>query len=406
MFFFERGRSKPRLFSLMLLAVSTAFTPVSAGELTGFMSAESRLFPQEGLYPEQSDASISVASNIEYYRDWDDYRQRMVVEGFARADSADSERTHADIRELYWWRDLDQIELYLGARQVFWGVTETVHLVDVINQEDWVENIDGEDKLGQPMISLLTQQEWGTVEVFALLGFRERTFPGKNGRLRSPVPVDKDRTRYQSDREEDPIDVALRWSKVLGDWDIGISHFSGTARDPILRPVSVDNEVVSLAPYYPQIEQTGLDLQMTKGAWLWKLESISVKEKQADRNTALVGGFEYTFFGVAGSSADLGVLLEYQFDDRRGIRATANQNDLALGARWMLNDFQGTELLAALSVDLDQGTRFLSVEGSRRLNDYWSLEAELRMFSNMHGEGPLFSFRNDDYFQVELRRYF
>ena len=77
------------------------------------------------------------------------------------------------LREFYWWRDFDSVEIYVGARQLFWGVTETVHLVDVINQNDLVEDIDGEDKLGQPMVSLLLDRDWGTLELFSLLGFRE-----------------------------------------------------------------------------------------------------------------------------------------------------------------------------------------------------------------------------------------
>ncbi|WP_341937626.1 hypothetical protein [Marinimicrobium sp. C2-29] len=393
-------------FSILVMLTCLAATPTLASDFTGFLSLETRLFPEEALHPDQSDASISVASDVEYFRDWDDYRQRLVVSGFARADSSDEERTHADIRQLYWWRQFDSAELYLGARQVFWGVTESVHLVDVINQDDLVENIDGEDKLGQPMISALTQRSWGTLELYALLGFRERTFPGREGRLRTPVVVDGDSAQYQAEEGDDHIDFAMRWSKVLGDWDVGASHFSGTSRDPILLPVGSAGDVVALTPYYPLVEQTGIDLQMTKGAWLWKLEAISLKEKEAQRNTAAVGGFEYSLFGVGGSSSDLGVLLEYQFDDRRGIRETANQNDLALGARWMLNDFKSTELLALVSVDLDSGSRFFSFEGSRRLNDSWSLEAEVRVFSNVSREDPIYAFRADDYIQLDLRRYF
>ncbi|WP_123638104.1 hypothetical protein [Marinimicrobium koreense] len=393
-------------FSVLVIMTCLAATPTVASDFTGFLSLETRLFPEEALHPDQSDASISVASDIEYYRDWDDYRQRMVVSGFARADSSDEERTHADIRQFYWWRKFDSAELYVGARQVFWGVTESVHLVDVINQDDLVENIDGEDKLGQPMISALTQRRWGTLELYALLGFRERTFPGSEGRPRTPVVVDGDKAQYQAEEGDDHIDFAVRWSKVLGDWDVGASHFSGTSRDPILLPVGSAGDVVALTPYYPLVEQTGFDLQMTKGAWLWKLEAISLKEKDAQRNTAAVGGFEYSFFGVGGSSSDLGVLLEYQFDDRRGLRETVNQNDLALGTRWMLNDFKSTEFLALVSVDLDNGSRFFSFEGSRRLNDSWSLEAEVRMFSNVSREDPIYAFRADDYFQLDLRRYF
>ena len=38
--------------------------------------------------------------------------------------------------------------LSIGLGKVFWGVTEFNHLVDVINQTDLVEGIDGEAKLG------------------------------------------------------------------------------------------------------------------------------------------------------------------------------------------------------------------------------------------------------------------
>ncbi|MCP8900597.1 hypothetical protein [Gilvimarinus xylanilyticus] len=391
--------------ALLLWTLLAAQVSAETSELSGSVDLQSRWFTQSNLYAEQADNAYSVAAQLDYYRDWDNYRQRLVISAFARIDSADAERSHADLSELYWWRELDDKELYAGIRQVFWGVTETVHLVDIINQTDWVEDIDGEEKLGQPMFSLLSEQAWGTVEIFALLGFRERSFPGPEGRLRDARVVDHDKASYQSSSGKKRIDLALRWSRVLGSWDIGLSHFSGTSRKPILKPVP-GNRAPVLAPYYPLIEQSGLDLQKTHGAWLWKLEAISVKQRGDGRNTAVVGGFEYSIFGIADSAADVGLLLEYQFDDRRGRRATSYQNDLAVGARWRLNDFQSTEVLASASVDLDWGTRFLSVEASRRLSNYWSLEAEIRVFDHVPATDPLYTIRNDDYVQLELRRYF
>lgn len=399
---------KNLLWSFVTLFAPSGFTLVSAGELTGYLSLESRVFWENRLHDNQPNASLSAATELEYYKDWDNDNQRFVVSGFARADSHDSERSHLDLRELYWRRSFDTLELYIGVRQLFWGVTESVHLVDIINQDDALEDLDGEDKLGQPMISLLSQQDWGTLEVFVMPGFRERSLPGHKGRFRTPVVFDKDRVTYQSKDEENHIDFAIRWSQVLGDWDLALSHFSGTGRDPVLQPVmdGADNQIVALAPYYPLIEQTGLDLQVTKEAWLWKLEAISLKERQAERSAALVGGLEYTFFGINYSSADLGILLEYQFDNRSGNRQPISQNDLALGVRWALNDYQSTELLAVASLDLDWGTRFFSVEGSRRINDHWSIQAGLRVFSHVDKEDPLFAFRHDDYLQLELIRYF
>jgi len=49
--------------------------------------------------------------------------------------------------------------LLVGINSVFWRVVESNHLVDILNQTDLIEDIDGEEKLGQPMISLSTQQD-------------------------------------------------------------------------------------------------------------------------------------------------------------------------------------------------------------------------------------------------------
>ena len=71
---------------------------------------------------------------------------------------------------------------------MFWGVTELRHLVDIINQTDLVENLDGEQKLGQPMVQLTLLKDWGTLDFFAMPYFRERTFTGPDGRPRPRSP--------------------------------------------------------------------------------------------------------------------------------------------------------------------------------------------------------------------------
>lgn len=404
----DKRLSKKKLASSMMFATAIASSAM-AGELTTELGLETQIFAKPPVHQAQERHNASASLKLDYYHDWDDGYKRFAATGFARVDASDSERTHADLRELYYWQAFDNgVEVYAGLRHVFWGVTETKHLVDVINQTDAVENIDSEDKLGQPMVSVLMERDWGTIEAYALLGFRERNFTGVKGRLRPSLPINQDEPLYQSSAQEKRVDLALRWSHVIGDWDIGLSHFSGTARDPIF-VANIDNQsksVSSLTPYYQHIEQTGLDVQATKGAMLWKLEAITVAHKDNGRNTALVSGFEYTFYGIAQSDIDLGLLMEYQFDDRSGIRATSNQNDLAIGMRYAFNDVEGTELLAALSVDLDNQSRFYSIEASRRLNDDWSLSVEARLFSNMAIDDPGYALRDDDYMQIELRRFF
>ena len=65
-----------------------------------------------------------------------------------------------DIRELNYLLFGETWEVRLGVDKVFWGTTEFVHLVDIVNQTDLVEDVDGEDKLGQPTVNLSVPSDW------------------------------------------------------------------------------------------------------------------------------------------------------------------------------------------------------------------------------------------------------
>jgi len=380
---------------------------VQAGEWSGYIAGESRYFPESPLSANQyDDFNLSLSAQPEYHHQWDDGYQTFTFVPFVRLDQHDSERSHFDIRELTWLKAAEDWELRVGIRKLFWGVTESQHLVDIINQTDLVEHPDTEDKLGQPMINLALIRDWGTVDLFVLPGFRERTFPGSEGRLLSGgIPIDTDQTRYESGAQEKHVDWAVRWEHSLGDWDIGLSHFSGTSREPRFLPSTDGAGRFVLTPYYEQINQTGLDLQITKEDMLWKLEMISRKD-QDGRFTALTGGLEYTFVGAFETDADVGVVAEYLFDDRHDNAATPFENDFMLGMRLTLNDVQSTELLAGAIFDLDSSASFYLIEASRRLGESWKLSLDAYIYADMPRDDLAYGFRNEDFLQLELAWFF
>ncbi len=104
----------------------------------------------------------------------------------------------------------------VGFRKVFWGVTESEHLVDIVNQTDLVEDLDMEEKLGQPMVNLALIRDWGTIDLFVLPGFRERTFSGPQGRFRFNPPLDVGDSQFEKHGVERQMAYAMRWSKVHG----------------------------------------------------------------------------------------------------------------------------------------------------------------------------------------------
>ena len=389
-----------RVLTTGALAVLLPFATVSA-EWNSRFDFEGRLFTQEALATGLERSNLSVAFEPEYYKEWQRGTHTLTTVAFARLDQNDPERTHWDIRELTWQYNADDWELRTGVRRVFWSVTESKHVVDIINQTDLTENIDGEVKLGQPMVNFAWIQRWGTLDVFALFGFRERRFFGPDSRPGLPFPLDTGDAVV----EDRPVDLAVRWSHAIGFWDIGISHFHGTSRDPRFAPKPVEDELV-LVPVYDRIHQTGVDLQLTQGGWLWKLEGIN-RFGQGPRFAAITGGFEYTFVNVSGSGLDLGLLAEYSWDERRDAALTPLQDDVFVGARFAFNDVQATEILAGAAIDRVTASTFVNVEASRRMGESWTLDVQLRAFQGVPpGDRFLFGIKNDHYLQLKWSWHF
>ena len=387
-----------------LLLFWISFTS-QAGEWSGNVSGEVRAFANDPLDTRQADNNFSLSLQPEYYTGWDDGHQGFTFVPFVRWDQNDEQRSHADIRELTWLKAADNWELRVGLRKVFWGVTESQHLVDIINQTDLVEAPDGEEKLGQPMINLALIRDWGTLDLFVLPGFRERTFPGEEGRLRSSPPVDTDQARYESSDKAQHIDYAARWARILGDWDVGLSYFNGTSRDPVFTSGLDNKGQPVLIPTYLLIEQWGLDVQATLNNWLWKLETIH-RSGQGKAYTALTAGFEYTFVGISETDMDLGVISEVLYDDRGNTALTPFADDLMLGARLTLNDEQSTEFLLGMIVDSNDDSRLLTLESSRRLGAAWKISLQGQAFMGIKNTDILAGMRKDDYLQLDLTRYF
>lgn len=372
---------------------------------SGYVALEGRYFREDALYSHQTDRTASLVLQPELYLGWKKNKSSLTFTPFLRAGDVDDERNHADIRELMWQNSFSEWELRMGVGRVFWGVTESQHLVDVLNQIDLVENPDGEDKLGQPMINLSHSGNWGTVDLFVLPLFRERTFPGVEGRLRGEYVVDASRALYESPDEEQHIDWAVRWSHYFGNVDVGLSHFSGTGRAPSFA-VEMGATGPVLIPHYDLLDQTGLSLQAIAGDWTWKLEAVSAEQRNL-RHLAATGGFEYTRVGIFDSAMDLGLLAEYLYDDRGQMAPVPFANDLMLGLRWIFNDVQSTEILFGVIHDLDGSGNSITLESSRRLGQNWKVALEYRGNNGVKATDQLlYPIRMDDYLQLELFRYF
>ena len=142
-------------------------------------------------FADQRDATISPSVGLEPEFLWesDAGSIRFRATPFLRWDAHDDNRTHFDLREASLLYLANGWTFFAGVGKVFWGKTEAHHLVDIINQTDGVEDIDTEDKLGQPMLNLTLERDWGAIDVFFLPYVRKRTYPDARARLRGAFPV-------------------------------------------------------------------------------------------------------------------------------------------------------------------------------------------------------------------------
>jgi len=360
-------------------------------------------FYEEGLYPSQEQNYFSIAIEPELIIDWGEGRNQIFIDLFGRINTYDQEKTHWDIREFYYQHLGEQWDFNLGFKKIFWGVSELNHLVDIINQTDFIESFDGEQKLGQLMTQFTLYGNWGSLDLFMMSMHRKRTFPGYRGRFTTSLIINNELAKYESDTKANHIDVAARYSHVINIADFAISHFYGTSREPL---ISFDvNHPESLIPYYELIHQTGLEFQLTAGSYLVKFEGI---RRESNLNTfyAFDIGLEYTFSNINGKGLDIGLLAEYMYDGRNEETPTGFDNDLFAGSRIAFNDPNDTQILIGLVIDLEQTSKLISLEASKRIFSNYVIEIESRILVDISNNDFLYPFRKDSFIKLTIARYF
>ena len=389
---------------IVLFAMISSSALASDFSFTPSVTTEFRYFPESPAY----DGQLEYFQPSVYFSGegrWisKDRKKRLQFEPFLRVDVQDDERSHFDIRELNYSQRFSNFDLLIGNAQIFWGVAESRNVVDVINQFDEVENSDETDKLGQPLIRFGKFTDIGRFEVYYLPYFRERTFPGGDGRQRRPLTVDLDNAEYDEGREEWAGDFALRYQHQIDQFDIGIHVFTGTARAPFLKS---NGEGTSHIPIYQKLTQGGVDIQRTWDAWLLKLEVV-IADQSGDNFTSNVFGLEYTFFDFSNSGVDIGILFEGLYDNRdeNKTASTLFENDIFVGTRFTWNDFQESELLLGAIIDWKTGSMFSSIEYERRIGENMKFEVEAQYFLAEDSE-PLAQFERDSNLTLKLTRYY
>ena len=306
----------------------------------------------------------------------------------------DSEYNLVSLQDVYAEFVSDYLEVRAGFQTQFWGAVESWNIVDIFNQKDYrVDFFDPRrNKIGQSAVRMRGILGEHTLDLIYFPYFRVANLPNAvnpynpfSGELNvqgNPI--------FTNGAEKTRPNFAARWEGTIGTADLGAYYFNGYERFPVIN--AVPGVGIAQTLYY-EIQQLSADVTWNLGNWLLKGEylylntgtagsfftqsilfdgSIVERDIVPDSYTALVAGFEYTFYRLF-SENDFGVLLEYLYNDSpQDFQAPAFrpfENDIFVGFRWNRNTLGDGELLAGLIHDLSNSTRLWRVEYAERFFD-------------------------------------
>ncbi|MCA9623906.1 MAG: hypothetical protein KC731_33015 [Myxococcales bacterium] len=347
--------------------------------VAGHVAADGRVFFAEPIHPGQKRGdAVSLVVEPELSLHIDDTEHRFTVRPFYRLDPIDPNRSHFDLRKAQYQLSIAGWEAGLGVGQFSWGGLDIHRPSDVVNQIDFVERIDGTEKLGQPYAELGYVGGRAALRLYYLPYFRDRTFQGIQGRLRFPVAVAGDPV-YESDFGRWHPGAALRFTIVLGDLDLGLGGFTGLSRDPRFIAERTTGEII---PRYDISHQGSADLQWSLGPVTLKAEGFVRAWSQELHLFGGAGvGLDYTLSDIAESGVDLTFLAEGYYDSRPPeAPVTFFDHDAFGGLRLAFGDIGDTEVSGGVIADVLDATLFGVARAKRRFGDHWVLSLEGRFF--------------------------
>ncbi len=378
------------------LAVTMLMPPASSrAQWQGAIGLQERVYASALPGPGEARHEPVLVANARRRARFGDGSERVAASASLRAGPGD-QGVLADLDELTLELVRARWTLRAGVSEVFWGVLESRHLVDVINQQAPDPGARGDLKLGQPMVNVAARGFWGTLDLYLLPWFRPRPFTGRAARLWSGQAVASGHAVFDAAAGVQHVDWAARGARAFGAWDVGLSWLAGTDREPGFASMSADAPNAALVPRYDLVRRVSLDVQWTHGLWLGKLEAVT-SNPSPGRYVALGLGVEY-------APADyVSAFVEFLYDGRASAATTSFEHDLCIGARLLHRD---GDLGLRGSVDRVSGNATLGIETVRRLSNSLAVTLEATAFLGDPAREPPLARRLDTSVALGVHRYF
>jgi hypothetical protein len=387
-----------------LTLVSDPLVPARAEGLSGSITALADYYPQSYQFPDQSGpgAQGSVLGTLEgFYRLSEMLNLDFKLRGSWTPQEqvtafSDVEKAILQLKEGAW-------ELRGGVLNERWGVMTVEQISDVVNQRDYVSNYRGRDRLGQPGLAFQYFGDSWSLTLIADTWKRSARLARGLDRFRNTA------LNYTDPKFEhgqwSPPDLGARLFKSIGDLELELTYFHGTARQPLLVPFIGSDGSVSLTPTYTDMDQGGVSARYVWGDYVLRGEGYVRAQDDTYGGAAL--GVERVFYRAFGGVQDLLVYLEGYYDTRPpDAPTTLFDNDIALGLRLNTNDAKGTELWLQTIYDLETSSNLLEFEAKRRITDSLVGKLELVAPINVKDDPALAGFERDTRLALSLTYFF
>lgn len=277
---------------------------------------------------------------------------------YATQNDKDGDQRYADLREATLAYDWHEMSITAGFTRVFWGVSEVINVVNVINQSDIRHNINGKEKMGQQHLSVQYNGDVSELQVLYIPVFREQVFGQRPAFL---LPI-SDTAIFENDRKDGGWATRFKHFGEQSEWAIG--YFSGTRRPPNL---VISPESQSLTTFYPQTKNLLFDGVYLGDTFSPKLE-LKIGRELGEQFYSANLGVEYPLYPDLWNINELTFVAEYLRDSRELEAETIGQNDIFIGVKGVIGT--ESEFRLIFGHDLDMGSHYFEFSGQYRLNDY------------------------------------
>ena len=281
----------------------------------------------------------------------------------------------------------DNLRFLLGYDVLRWGKTTLYSPVDTINAIDYREDITGQQKRGQFILSAKALDLFGgTAELVLVPRSNEDQLPEFTT---TGMPL----RMLRAESKGNNSGAALRYSRNIGGFHLGVSAHDMPAQQRQVLGVQPTANSLGLLSSQPRARFAGVEVQKDLSSALIVSADAAAGTYQVLRSAsrddfhAYSLGLDYSMPVAFSDAHNANLLLEKHYDSRDALAPTFYQDDWYLGVTYALNDVANTLLRAGYIKDMEYSTRIYTASVARQFLE-GRAQLTLRYFA-VHGDDPL-----------------